>query len=767
LIFLITLPRGKIENQKGINMRRVFTFLLVLLIFAATQSEAQNVSLYAGTPNQSGSNPTVTPKLNAKFNNPVGLAFDKHGYLWVSEWSSHTIRMITPDGYVYTKAGGVNQDCFKNASATSSRFSNPSGMCVGPDDTLYVADHGNHCIRKIDPSLGSPGNNLWVDVKAGKFSAPGAGNPNCLTRHPGYKDGPWLEAQFENPADVDCDAAGNIYVADQGNHCIRKIGINGMVTTIAGIPDSAGNADGNALGQALFNWPVGIYVHNNGDIYVAEYQNSQLRKISNGQVTTVLGYPPLWTPNDVYIDSRGILYISDLHRIVRWDGSNWSTFAGGAYHNGPSGYVNDTATAARFNDTRQMVVDPNDYHFVYVTDFNNHVIRKVTICDPYKPDVSLSGGTVFCKGDQLTLTAADGYQTYKWSTGEETKSITVTSTMDVWLEVLNNDLCRGYSDTFNITVYKLKPSVTPTATSFCAGDSAFLVGQSGFSNYAWYKNGVKIVEGPGEQTLTVKDSGDYMLEVISGPCKGTSDMIHISLGQLTPSLNYSGNKVLCLGDSLIVESNGTYNSYQWKKDGNVIATTRQIVVKEAGTYTLFASNAAGCSGTSEALIITTYPKPAKPTISTSGDSILVSSSMTGNQWYRNDTLLQGSTAPGYYATIPGWYTVEVMNQYGCSAMSDPYPFGGVGIEPSTLNGQILLYPNPSEGVLNLSIKSATQGEAIVQLYSVLGELMFSDKIELRKQAVEKQYNFDHLEKAMYFVLIRMDGQTAVQKVLIR
>ena len=747
-------------------MLRVLSLFVLTVLIATTHTFAQNVSLYAGTPKTSGHDPTGIPRLNAKFNNPIGVAIDKHGFLWVSEWSNHTIRLITPDGYVYTKAGGALLDCFKNAAATSSRYSNPSGICVGPDDTIYVADHGNHVIRRIDPTQGSLGKALWSGVKAGKFSPPGAGNPNCLTKYPGHQDGKWENAKFKNPADVDCDAAGNIYVADQGNHCIRKIGINGLVTTIAGIPDSSGYADGNALGQALFNWPVGIYVHTNGDIYVAEYQNSSLRKIAGGQVTTVLGYPPLWLPSDVYIDSRGIIYVSDLHRIIRWNGSKYSVFAGGS-DKLQAGYVNDTATSARFDDTKQMVVDPNNYHFVYVADYNNHIIRKVTICDDYKPVVTLSGGTVFCKGDQLTLTAEDGYTKYMWSTGETTKSIVVTTTKDVSVQVLDTNLCWGYSDTFNVNVYTLKPTVTPTATSFCIGDSAFLVGQAGFDYYTWFKNGVKFKEGINEQTLVVYDSGSYVLEVISGPCTGRSDKLDISLGQLTPGLNYEGNQVLCLGDSMIVEPNADYNSYEWRKDGNLISTSKQIIIKEAGTYNLFASTAAGCSGYSVDLIVSTFAKPPKPTISTAGDSILVSSSLIGNQWYRNDTLLFGSTAPGYYATIPGWYKVVVTSdQTGCYSESDPFPFGGVSIPENNINKQLFIYPNPSHGVLSISGCSPVKEKGSVQILNMIGEIVYQDDVDVAKNQFQKEINVEYLEKGIYILLFRMDNSSQGHKIII-
>jgi len=725
-------------------------YILLLFILFSAQLNAQQVSLYAGVPDSIGQNPTGISKEYAYFNNPYGLAYDSYGNLWVSEWSNHTIRMITPSGMVYVRAGGYLQDCFKNAAGITARLSNPSGICVGIGDTIYFADQGNHVIRKITPYK-NLGNTQYIAVKAGKYDSL-TPNPNCYVRKPGYADGKWLSAQFNEPVDVCSDKNGNLYVADKNNHCIRKIGTDGNVTTIAGTPTVPGDVDGNAS-SAKFNYPVGVSITDNGDIYVAEWGNAKLRKISGGKVSTVLEFPPLFNPSDVIFDSRGILYISDLARIIRLEGTKWSVFAGSQYHN-ETGYKNDTGYAARFNGVRQMVVDPKDYHFVYAADYNTHVIRKITICDPYKPNVQLSGSTIFCKGDKLTLTAPDGFKSYTWSTGETSKSIIVDATKTVWLKVVNNDLCTGYSDTFQITVYSLKPSLIPTKKSFCTGDSAFLVGQSGFDYYTWYKNGVKFIEGINKQTIAVYDSGTYKLEVISGPCKGTSDNIKISIGNLLPTLNISGTKLLCSGDSFIVEPLENYNTYEWKKGTTTISTSKQLIIKEGGTFTLTVSKGTGCAGTSDPLIINYYPKPAKPTITKQGDSLLVSSSLTDNQWYRNDTLIPNAVGQAYYCTKKGWYRVVVTNQYGCFASSEKVPFGGIEsiFEPAK-SDKIKVFPNPSSGIFNIQINSNTNEEVKLNFVNLLGEIIYSEKWTLKQDNNLKTFELNKLGKGIYFIIV--------------
>ena len=742
-----------------------YFYALIALMVLSSSVYAQKATLYAGTPKTSGYNPTSVHKDSAMFNNPYGIAFDSYGNMWISEWTSHTIRVITPNGQVYTKAGAYNQDCFKNAAATTSRFSNPSGLCVGRGDTVFIADQGNHVIRWIEPYKGQIGYANWVGVKAGKYSEPSVGNPYCYTKHPGHKDGPDTLAQFNEPVDVVSDKNGNLYVADMGNHCIRKIDRNGYVTTIAGIPGNDGDIDGS-ISVAKFRSPVGVVVDDNGDIYVTEWGNAKLRKISNGTVSTVLEFPPLFNPSDVIRDIRGTMYISDLARIIKFENNKWSIFVGSEYHNGPTGYVNDTGYAARFDRIVQMANDPVNYKIVYAADYNNHVIRRIEICDPYKVNVSITGLLYFCEGDQVVFTVPDGYLKYQWSTGDTTRSVTVKKSEKVSLIVTNADLCPGYSDTFNVTVFKLKPQVVATKTAFCAGDSAILVGQAGFNYYKWYKNGIVHIEGATRQTIAVYDSGLYKLEVISGPCEGVSDEIKIRLGQLIPTLNYEGNQILCQGDSFIVEPLDNFPNYQWKKGSDVISTNKSIVVKESGTYTLYVSNAAACDGTSLPLIVTVQPKPSKPVITTTGDSVLKSSAMSGNQWYRNDTLLEGSTAQGYYASISGWYKVRVTNQYGCFSESDPFPFGNPGINEAKNLNNTIVYPNPTKGKFTMKANIEKQGDMLLRLTDILGKEIIIELVPVSQGIFVKEINLLGYPKGIYVLSINLENELLVRKVVL-
>ena len=149
----------------------------------------------------------------AQFADPYGLALDPHGTLYVSDGGdSDRIRALRPDGTVTTLAGGV--EGFQDGQGAAARFNTPSGLALDATGNLYVADTGNHAIRKVTPGG-------VVTTLAG-------------TGTPGYRDGPGAQAQFDGPMGVAVDAAGRVIVADAYNDRIRAIAPDGHVTRLGG-----------------------------------------------------------------------------------------------------------------------------------------------------------------------------------------------------------------------------------------------------------------------------------------------------------------------------------------------------------------------------------------------------------------------------------------------------------------------------------------------------------------------------------------------------
>jgi hypothetical protein len=186
------------------------------------------------------------------------VAVDSSGTVYVSDTGNHAIRKITSAGVVTTLAGLVGTFGTNDGVGGAARFHSPTGVAVDGSNYVYVADNGNSCIRKVAPDG-------TVTTLAGTAGSPGS------------NDGTNSTAQFTNPFGIAVDSASNLYVGDSGNQTIRKITPDGVVTTIAGLAGTTGNADGSGS-EARFDGPEGLAVDANGFVYVTDSSNQAIRK---------------------------------------------------------------------------------------------------------------------------------------------------------------------------------------------------------------------------------------------------------------------------------------------------------------------------------------------------------------------------------------------------------------------------------------------------------------------------------------------------------
>ena len=309
----------------------------------------------------------------ARFDMPNSVAVDGSGNVYVADCDNHTIRKITPDGLVTTLAGTPGSQGNADGTGGAAQFSFPRGIAVDGNGNVYVADTGNGTIRKITPAG-------VVTTLAGSAAA-----------EPGSADGTGSAARFNWPCDVTVDASGNVYVADTGNRTIRKITPDGMVATLAGSAGmgNAGSDDGTGS-AARFNYPNGVAVDANGNVYVADTDNSTIRKITPaGVVTTLAGSAGATGSDDgtgsaarfnypysVAVDASGNVYVADtdnstIRKIT--PAGVVTTLAGSA---GATGSDDGTGSAARFNWPDGVAVDASGN--VHVADTDNQTIRKIT-----------------------------------------------------------------------------------------------------------------------------------------------------------------------------------------------------------------------------------------------------------------------------------------------------------------------------------------------------------------------------------------------------
>ncbi|MDB5152728.1 MAG: hypothetical protein JWR54_1479 [Mucilaginibacter sp.] len=298
----------------------------------------------------------------AAFNYPNGIALDATGNVYVADQGNNQIRKITPAGTVTTLSGSLAPGS-SNTSAigVTASFNGPTGVAVDAAGNVYVADFGNNLIRKIAPTGA-------VTTFAGNSKA-GANNATGTA------------ATFNGPAGLAIDAAGNIYVADFNNNLIRKITSLGVATTFAG-SGAAGSANGSGI-AASFNGPRGVAVDASGNLYVADANNNQIRKITaNGDVTTLAGNgakgnasgastaASFYYPSGVAVDVNGNVYVADaLNNLVRKVSP-----AGDVTSVAGSGFLSLTTP---FNAPVSIAVDVTGTVLYVANDYGN-LIQKIT-----------------------------------------------------------------------------------------------------------------------------------------------------------------------------------------------------------------------------------------------------------------------------------------------------------------------------------------------------------------------------------------------------
>lgn len=311
--------------------------------------------------------------LNASFNMPYCVAADKYGNVYVADVGNYLIRKINPLGLVTTLAGnGVSG--YKDGAGPSASFRLPWGIAVDHSGNVLVADMGSNTIRKIN-------NDGFVTTFAGN------GRSQSV-------DGIGASASFYSPIGLALDDSGNVYVSEK--YYVRKINPTGLVTTLAG-NENVGKKNG--LGSiASFNSPYGIVSDNKGNLFVADQQNHLIRKITaEGLVTTFAGsgspgaidnvgtLASFYFPSGIAIDVSGNFYVVDqIYGIIRKitpDGEV-STFAGW----GIQGYKDGIGEEAIFNYPFGIAAD--NIGNLYVADLFNNRIRKISLTGySIKPDL--------------------------------------------------------------------------------------------------------------------------------------------------------------------------------------------------------------------------------------------------------------------------------------------------------------------------------------------------------------------------------------------
>ncbi len=334
--------------------------LYIACMYAIRKVDAAGIITRVAGTGSAGYNGDGGSATAAAINGAAGLVIDVSGNIYFSDAYNNRIRKVTTSGIINTIYGSPNYYCGDEGPATNAELYFPQAAAFDATGNLYIADFGNNCLRIVRPT--------------GDIISTFAGN---VAAGPGYSGdgGPASAAQLNQVTGVATDAAGNIYISDAGNACIRIVRPTGDIAVYAGTPMSAGySGDGGSATAAKIGYPEGIAVDASGNLYIADAANSCVRIVRpTGDIITFAGTgtagysgdggaatsAKLIAPTDVAVDAAGNVYITDSGascvRIVRPTGDIITTLAG----NGTAGFSGDggPATAATLFNPRGVIAD--------------------------------------------------------------------------------------------------------------------------------------------------------------------------------------------------------------------------------------------------------------------------------------------------------------------------------------------------------------------------------------------------------------------------
>ncbi len=271
------------------------------------------------TPGYSGDGGMAT---NAELNDPVGVCRDTSGNIYISDYKNNVVRKVSVLGIITTIAGNGSPGFSGDGSqATSAELNGPDGLCIDKIGNIYISDIMNNRVRKVAPS-----GIITTIAGDGTFTYSGDG-------------GPATSAGLEDPTDVCIDKSGNIFINDANNVVIRKVSAAGIITTVAGNNTNGYSGDGGMATNAELDEPDGVCVDASGNIYIGDYGNNRVRKVSTtGIISTVAGNriagysgdngpataAKLSSPTGVCINGSGDLLIADYgNSVIRKVSSPW------------------------------------------------------------------------------------------------------------------------------------------------------------------------------------------------------------------------------------------------------------------------------------------------------------------------------------------------------------------------------------------------------------------------------------------------------------
>ena len=305
------------------------------------------------------------PATEARLLEPAGLAI-VDGTIYITDTGNNRIRKVDADGIITTFAGsGERGDAGDDGPALEAQFNGPSLVAVDAEGNVYISDRLNHRVRKVDT------NGIITNFA-------GSGERGPFEDQTAIGDGgPATEARLILPTGLAFDAAGNLYITDPGNHRIRKVDTQGIISTFAGSGERSFSGDEGPAAEAQLSTPVGFEIDVDGNFYVSDFAwpRNRIRKIDTAGIITTIAETASF--GGLTVDLEGNVYIveSTVGRILKVTPAGVLTIIAGSTQPGYSG-DGGPATLAQLDEPKGIEVDEDGN--VYFADSENNRIRKLT-----------------------------------------------------------------------------------------------------------------------------------------------------------------------------------------------------------------------------------------------------------------------------------------------------------------------------------------------------------------------------------------------------
>jgi uncharacterized protein (TIGR03437 family) len=270
-------------------MRRFVRLLFAIFPIGLVVADSYTINTVAGS-GWDGDGGTATAAI---LQQAEGIKIDLSGNLYIADAGDHRVRKITPSGVITTLAGtGVAGFSGDGGPAVAAQLNSPYGLALDGAGNLYIADLGNRRVRcvTLDGNINT--------VAGGGVLPPGGMNEGS----------PATAIALDGPRNVAWDGHGSIYIADFTGHRVSRLAPDGSLTTVAGNGSAGFSGDGGPAAQAMLAYPAGLAVDRTGALYIGDTQNRVVRKIASGLINT---FAHATTPTGLAIDNFGTLYVAD------------------------------------------------------------------------------------------------------------------------------------------------------------------------------------------------------------------------------------------------------------------------------------------------------------------------------------------------------------------------------------------------------------------------------------------------------------------------